>query len=64
MVIQIKKFLKEKNVKIKNKYILFKDYASPYNVEVLNSFNPELQLEDTESAIKNELKNIGRIKSI
>ena len=28
-----------------------------YNAEVLNSFNPELQLKDTESAVKNKLKN-------
>ena len=32
----------------------YKGYASYYNFEILNS-NPELQLEDTESAIKNKL---------
>ena len=32
----------------------FKDYASSYNVEILNSFNPELQLKDTKSPIKNK----------
>ena len=36
----------------------FKGFASTYNVEVLNSFNPELQLKDAESAIKNKLKKI------
>ena len=30
-------------------------FASTFNVEIINSFNPELQLEDTESAIKNNL---------
>ena len=29
--------------------MLFKSYASSYNLEILNSFNPELQLIDTES---------------
>ena len=29
----------------------FKGFASTYNVEILNSFNPKIQLKDTESAI-------------
>ena len=29
----------------------FKGFASTYNVQILNSFNPEVQLKDTESAI-------------
>ena len=33
----------------------FKGYPTAYNVEVLNSFRPELQLKDTESAIRNGL---------
>ena len=32
-----------------------KGYASTYNVEILNSFYPEVQLRDTEFAIKNKL---------
>ena len=32
--------------------MLFKGYASTYNAEMLNSFNPELQLK---SPIKNNL---------
>ena len=28
---------------------------SIYNVEILNSFNPELQLKDTEFTVKNKL---------
>ena len=35
----------------------FKGFASTYNVEILNFFNPELQLKDTEPAIKNKPKN-------
>ena len=33
----------------------YKGYASN-NVDILNSFNPELQLKDTESASRNKLK--------
>ena len=33
----------------------FKGFGSSYNVEILNSFNRELQLKDTESAIKSKL---------
>ena len=36
----------------------FEGYASTYNVEILNSFNPELNLKDTESAIKITLINL------
>ena len=34
---------------------MFKSFATSYNVETSNSFNPELQLKDTESAIKIKL---------
>ena len=33
----------------------FKGYANTYNDEILNSFNPELQLKDTESTVKSKL---------
>ena len=33
----------------------FKGFASTYNVAILNSFNPELQLKDIGSAIKCKL---------
>ena len=33
----------------------FSSFASSFNVETLNSFNPELQVKDTESAIKSKL---------
>ena len=35
--------------------MLLKSYASTYNVEILNPFDPELQLKDNESAIKSKL---------
>ena len=35
--------------------VIFKDYASSYNVEILKSFNLRLHLKDTESAIKIKL---------
>ena len=38
--------LNEKNVKTTKQAHAFKGYASPYNVEILNSFNPELQVKD------------------
>ena len=47
--------MKKKNVKIIKRAHALKGYASSDNVEILNSFNPELQLKDTESAIKNKL---------
>ena len=47
--------MSDKNVKITKQKHAFKGYASVYNVEVLNSFNIELQLKDTESAIKSKL---------
>ena len=44
---------KEKNSKQSH---AFKGYVYTYNVEILNSFNPELQLKNTESGIENKLK--------
>ena len=46
------------NVKIPKRAPAFKGYARFFNVEILNYFNPELQLKDTESAIKNKLKKL------
>ena len=42
-------------MKITKRELAFKGYASFCHVEILNSFNPELQLKDTESAIKSKL---------
>ena len=45
------KFFEQKKLKKKNKKtkreLASKGYASSYNVEILNSINAELQLEDT-----------------
>ena len=45
----------QKNVKITKREQTFKVFAKTYNVEILNSFIPGLQLKDTESSIKNKL---------
>ena len=47
-------YLNEKNVKITKREHAFKAYPSTYNVEILNSFNPEIQLKDTESTLKSK----------
>ena len=49
---------KRKNVKITKAEHTFKGFASTYNIESLNYFNPELQIKDTEYAIKNKLKKL------
>ena len=36
-----------KNVKIRKSAHAIKNYAHSYNIEILNSFNPELQLKNT-----------------
>ena len=44
----MKIFERKKKTKKKTKRAhVFKGYASSYNVEALNSFNPELQVKDT-----------------
>ena len=56
LVIQKKrKFFKWKNARITKRKHAFKDFARSYNDEILNYFNPELQLKDIESAIKIKL---------
>ena len=49
------KFFERKECKNNKTITAFKGYASFCNVEILNCFNPERQLEDSESAIKNKL---------
>ena len=44
-----------KNIKRTSREHAFKGYASIFNVEIINSLNPELKLKDTESAIKSKL---------
>ena len=56
MIQKKRKFFKQKkHVKITKREHTFKGFASTYSVEILNYFNPELQLKDTESAIKSKL---------
>ena len=50
------KFFKRTNWKIRKRTDTFKGFLSFYNVETLNSFDTELQLKGTETAIKNKLK--------
>ena len=52
----MKKMQKKKQKKREH---VFKGYASIYNVDILNSFNPALQLKDTESAIKSDNKFVS-----
>ena len=47
--------MNEKNIQIKKGEQTFKSYSGTYNVKLLSLFNPELQREDTESAIKSRL---------
>ena len=47
--------LNEKDIKVTNWSRTYKNYVSTFDFEILNSFNPELQLKDTKSAIKNKL---------
>ena len=48
----------EKNTKITKRSHAYKGYASTYNVELLNSFNPNLQFKNPEFAIRNKLKDL------
>ena len=51
----MKKCETKKNGKIAKRKHTFQGFASSDNVEILNSFNPELQLKNTESLIKSKL---------
>ena len=42
-------------MKIAKQANAFEGYESRYNIEISNSFNTELQLKDTESAINSKL---------
>ena len=55
MIQKSENFLNEKNVEITKWAHAFQGFASSFNVETLNSFNPELQVKDPESAIKSKL---------
>ena len=59
---KVKIFRRKKNVRITQPAHAFKGYVSSYNVKILNSFNPELQLKDTKSTIKKANRSIDLIK--
>ena len=46
------------NVKLTKLLRANKGYANISSVDILTSFNPELELKNTESAIKNKLKDL------
>ena len=53
------------NVKITKRVHAFKGYVSTSNVEILNSFNPELKVKDTESTITSKLIKLwNRLRGI
>ena len=47
-----KYLIKKKKVKISKRERSFEGFTSTYNFEILNSFNTELQLKDTEFAVE------------
>ena len=48
-------FLNKKIIKL-TENMLFNGFTSNYNAGILTFFNPELQLKDTEFAMKNKLR--------
>ena len=52
-----KHFERKKYKKTKREHA-FKSYASTYNVETLNYFNPEIQFKDIESVIKSKIRQL------
>ena len=52
------KILNKRNVKTTKQSHAYRSYASTYNAEILNSFNPGLQPKDAESEIENKLTNL------
>ena len=51
-------FLIKENINTTKREHTFKCFASTFNAEIVNSFNPELRLKDTEFVIKNKLKKL------
>ena len=52
------KIFKQKNVKVTKREHPFMRFISTYNLEILNSFSPELQHKDTGSVINSKLLNL------
>ena len=50
--------MNEKNIKKTKREHAFKSYASTYNVETLNYFNPEIQFKDIESVVKSKIRQL------
>ena len=55
MIQKSQNFLNKKNVKIAKGEHDFNGYASTYNVEILNSFKPYLQIKDAKFTIRSKL---------
>ena len=55
---KIEKVLDEKKKKITKQSHPYKGYAGSYSVEILDSFHHELQLKDTDDAIRNKVINL------
>ena len=47
-----------KKEKAKKQSHAYEGYASTYNVEISNSVNPELQLQDAKSTIRDKLRDL------
>ena len=53
-----------KESKIAKSAYAFKNYAHTYNVEILNSFNPEVQVQNTEFGIKNKQSLLNELRGL
>ena len=58
MIQKRENFLSQKTVNITKREHEFKGFASTYDVEILNSFNAEVQIKDSESVIKSKLREL------
>ena len=58
MIQKSENFLSQKTVNIAKREHEFKGFASTYDVEILNSFNAEVQIKDSESVIKSKLREL------
>ena len=58
MIQKSESFLSQKTVNITKREHEFKGFASTYDVEILNFFNAEVQIKDSESVIKSKLREL------
>ena len=61
---KVRTFPTKKDVKITKRAHAFKDYASPYDVETLNSFNLELQLKNKLIELLTQLTGFTFVRSL